>query len=115
MTSSGERINTNPALALGALVFTTNIPNSQVCVPGGKSFFNVLDYKTGGYLASSTVAWSSQSLGDALASRVVLIKLPSGAVKALARKSDATTVTITVPVPPSSSAVRRRSWREVSQ
>lgn len=109
----GERINTNPALALGALAFTTNIPSTNPCVPGGSSFFNVLDYKNGGFLTGSTVSWSSQSLGNTLASRVVLIKLPSGVIKALARKSDATTVAQTVPVPPSSTTVKRRSWREL--
>jgi Tfp pilus tip-associated adhesin PilY1 len=115
MPAAGERINTHPALALGALVFTSNIPSGTQCVPGGSSFFTVLDYKNGGHLIGSTWAYSSTSLGNALASRVVLIKLPSGAVKAIARKSDATTVTTTVPLPPSTTTLRRRSWREVPQ
>jgi len=113
LPSSGERVNTDPGLAQGALAFTTNIPSTTTCVPGGSSFFNVLDYKTGGFLTGSTVSYSSLSLGQALASRVVLIKLPSGAIKALARKSDATTVSITVPVAGSATALKRRSWREL--
>lgn len=113
LPSTGERANTHPALALGALIFTTNIPSSTQCVPGGSSFFNVLDYKTGGYLTGSTVPWSSVSLGSALASRAVLIKLPTGAVMGLARKSDASTVTVQVPLPASSTATKRRSWKEL--
>jgi type IV pilus assembly protein PilY1 len=113
MPASGERINTDPALVLGALVFTSNIPSSDVCTPGGSSWLNVLDYKTGGKLTGSTVAWSSTFLGDALASRVVSIKLPSGEVKVLVRTSDAATVTTGVPVPSSSTTGRRASWREV--
>lgn len=115
LPSTGERVNTNPALALGALVFTTNIPSTNICEPGGSSFFNVLDYKTGGYLTGSTAPWSSQSLGNALASRVVLIKLPSGKVKGLARKSDGTTVSTEVPLPASSGTAKRKSWRELTQ
>lgn len=113
MPASGERINTDPALVLGALVFTSNIHSSDVCTPGGSSWLNVLDYKTGGKLTGSTVAWSSIFLGDALASRVVPIKLPSGEVKALVRTSDAATITTGVPVPSSSTTGRRASWREL--
>lgn len=113
MPASGERINTDPALVLGALVFTSNIPSSDVCTPGGSSWLNVLDYKTGGKLTGSTVAWSSISLGDALASRVVPIKLPSGEIKVLVRTSDAATTTTGVPVPSSSTTGRRASWREL--
>ncbi len=115
LTVSGERVNTNPALAVNALAFTTNIPSANPCTPGGSSFFNVLDYASGGFLTGSTVPWSSQSLGNTLASRVVLIKLPSGAIKALARKSDATTVSVTVPLPATGTGVTRRSWREILQ
>jgi type IV pilus assembly protein PilY1 len=115
LPSTGERINTHPALALGALVFTSNVPSTDVCLPGGSSFFNVLDYKTGGYLTGSTVSWSSVVLGNTLASRVVVIKLPSGAVIGLARKSDASTVTVQVPLPSSSFATKRKSWIELMQ
>lgn len=110
---SGERANTHPSLALGALVFTTNIPNSDPCLPGGSSFFNVLDYKTGGFLTGSTALWSSLSLGNALASRVVLIKLPSGDVMGLARKSDATTLSVKVPLPATGTSIKRHSWKEL--
>ncbi|MHB9100350.1 MAG: pilus assembly protein [Sulfuricella sp.] len=113
MPASGERINTDPAIALGALVFASNIPSSDICTPGGSSWLNIIDYQTGGKLTNSTVLWSSTYLGNALASRPVLIKLPSGEVKALVRKSDATTITTGVPLPSSSTTGKRVSWREL--
>lgn len=115
LPDSGERINTDSALALGALAFTSNIPSGTICVPGGSSWLYFLDYQTGGVITNSTVAWSAISLGDALASRPVLIQLPSGKVVTLVRKSDATTQTQDVPLPPSSSSGKRVSWREIAQ
>ena len=44
----GERANTDPTLALGTLVFTTNKPDSGECVAGGYSYLYFLDYRTGG-------------------------------------------------------------------
>jgi type IV pilus assembly protein PilY1 len=113
LPARGERVNTDPQLALGTLVFTSNIPSGQVCVPGGSSFFNLLDYRTGGALAYGNLGWSSVSLGNALASRPVLIRLPSGEVRALIRKSDGTTITQAVPTPAGAPAIRRISWREL--
>lgn len=114
-TKGSERINTDPVIALGALIFTSNIPNADQCLPGGSSWVNVLDYKTGGFLSGSTASWSSAFLGNALASRPVLIKLPSGAVKALVRTSDAQTVTTGVPLPTFGTAGKRVTWKEITE
>ncbi len=115
LPDTGERINTDSALALGALAFTSNIPIGTICVPGGSSWLYFLDYQTGGLVTNSTTTWSAISLGNALASRPVLIQLPSGKVITLVRKSDATTQTQDVPLPPSSTSGRRVSWREIAQ
>lgn len=115
LLDTGERINTDPALALGALTFTSNIPSSTVCIPGGSSWLYFLNYQTGGVLTNSTVTWSATSLGQALTSRPVLIQLPSGKVVTLVRKSDATTQAQDVPLPPGTSTARRVSWREIVQ
>ncbi|MDD5395528.1 MAG: PilC/PilY family type IV pilus protein [Thiothrix sp.] len=115
LPTTGERVNTDPALALGALVFTSNIPNSTVCIPGGSSWLYFLNYQTGGLVAGSTTTWSGMSLGNVLASRPVLIQLPSGQVVVLVRKSDATTQSQQVPLPPSTTSGRRVSWREIIQ
>lgn len=112
-TAGSERVTGDPVLALGALIFSSNIPSSVACVPGGSSWLNIVDYKTGGTLTGSTTTWSSQYLGNGLASRPVVIKLPSGAVKTLERLSDATTVTTDVPLSGSSTGTSRVSWREL--
>lgn len=110
---SGERINNDPVLQFGVLAFTSNIPSTDPCAPGGSSFLNFFDYKTGGAIPNST--FSSKFLGNALASRPILIKLPSGQIKVIIRKSDATTVTENFPTPVSSATIRRMSWRELMQ
>lgn len=114
LPDTGERVVTDPTLALGALIFTSNIPsNADPCAPGGSSWLYVLDYSTGGYIPGSLVSWSAMSLGNTLASRPILIQLPSGGVDALVRKSDATTSTTQVPLPPTPSNGKRVSWREI--
>ena len=113
-SKGSERINTDPALANGTLVFTSNIPNSaDPCAPGGSSYFNFVDFKTGGQISGTTSA--SNFLGNALASRPILIKLPSGAVKALIRLSNATTNAQNVPQPPNTATPKRIMWRELTQ
>ena len=113
LPSTGERVNTDPTIALSALVFTSNIPSSTVCQPGGSSWEYFLNLKTGGLTDVSTVPWSGTYLGDALASRPVLIQLPSGKVVSLIRKSDATTVKEDLPLTTTGTAARRISWREL--
>lgn len=116
LPSAGERISTDPQLALGSLVFTSNIPHSasgMQCDAGGSSFLNIVDYRTGGALAYSTQNWSSIALGDALASRPVLVQLPTGILRALIRLSTGENVTEGVPSPGKSTTVRRVSWREL--
>ncbi len=89
----GERANTDPALALGTLAFTTNTPNNASVEPCGEpgpdtsaAWFYALDYKTGGpvYTSNNVVA---RSLGNVIVTRPVLIRLPDGTVMALIRTS----------------------------
>lgn len=115
--TGGERLSTDSAIASGALVFTSAIPSTTPCIPGGSSWLYAIDYETGGRVASSTSGGDSNPsgnyLGNALGSRPVLIQLPSGEVKALIRLSDTTTVIKDVPVPPTPASGRRVSWREL--
>ena len=113
LPSTGERLTTDPALAQSALVFTTNIPSSTVCQPGGSSWEYFINVKTGGLVENTTVAWSGTFLANALSSRPVLIQLPSGKVVSLVRTSDAQTVKQDVPVNAPGSTPRRVSWREL--
>ena len=113
MPTLGERLNTDPVVALGALIFTSNIPSATVCEPGGSSWEYFVNLKTGGLVEYSTVSWSGTYLGNALASRPVLVQLPSGKVVSLVRLSDAKTLEKDVPVSPPGAGARRISWREL--
>lgn len=111
---TGERINTDPAIGIGVLTFVTNIPGDDPCEPGGSSWVNSVDYRTGGFVVSPGITHSSTYLGKVLGSRVVLIKLESGSVKGLIRKSDANTETTEIPGTPPSGSMKRVSWRELA-
>ncbi len=112
--SSGERVNTDPQLASTALLFTTNIPSADACVPGGSSWFYVIDYENGGILSNTTrPAYSGTFLGNALASRPTLVQLPNGNIMAPIHLSDGTSPTELVPVPASVVGGRRVFWKEV--
>ncbi|MGH9260419.1 MAG: pilus assembly protein, partial [Acidimicrobiales bacterium] len=114
LPDTGERSNTDPALALGVLSFTTNVPINDVCVPGGKSFFYNIDYQTGGKLTfAGAPPISGTFLGNALASRPTIIKLPNGTVRAIIRMSDKSNVAPEIPVPPSSGSAKRINWKEI--
>lgn len=118
LPTSGERINTNPVLALGALVFTSNVPSSAVCSLGGSSYLNILDYRDGKVLkirnSDGTYTWLSSYLGNTLASRPVLIQLPNGRVKVTIGRDDADILTKDGPPSGGVAAGRRVSWKEVT-
>lgn len=108
--TNGERIVTDPALAAGGLVFTSNIPSTVPCVPGGSSWIYAIDYEKGGTVNTT---WSGTLLANALASRPVLVQLPSGKIVAITRQSDATTLAKEVPVSATANVGKRVSWREL--
>ena len=112
--SAGERINTDPQLASGALLFTTNIPSSDLCVPGGSSWFYAIDYETGGIVSNTTQPnFSAVFLGNALASRPSLVQLPNGRLVGAIHLSDGSSPTEVVPVAASVGGGRRVFWKEV--
>jgi type IV pilus assembly protein PilY1 len=113
-TTPSERVNTNPALVSGALILTANTPSSDACLPGGSSWLYVLDYTTGGALTTSTTGLAGIKLGDALASRPVVILLPSGAIKVLVRTSDSKTLTPETGIPVKAlKSPKRAATREI--
>ena len=110
--TGGERLVTDPALASGTLAFTSNIPSTAPCIPGGSSWFYTLDYQTGGRIADS-LGGGGEFLGDAPASRVVGIQLPDGSQKAVIRLGNLTTVVKDLNNKPGPSPSKRVSWREL--
>ncbi len=113
LPDSGERSNTDPTLALGTLVFTTNVPNSSACTVGGYSWIYYVDYRTGTFVTTSASNVAAVRLGNALATRPVVVRLPNNTIVSLTRLSDSTTVTTNIPVGGSTTATRRVSWREL--
>jgi len=111
---TGERVNTPPSLGLGALVFVSNVPSSDPCTLGGISYFNVLDYKTGGYRAGAPATKTSVRF-NSMASGTVLAKLVSGPLVGATQLWDGKVEVTTVPTTTTAASTKRRSWRELQQ
>ena len=112
--SPGERSHTDSTLDLGTLTFTTNVPSSGTCVIGGTSYLYFLDYTSGLPVSSSTGGVSGQLLGNALATRPVVVRLPNNKVISLTRLSDGSTVSLAIPIGLSGTSGKRVNWREVN-
>lgn len=144
LLTAGERLNTDPALALGTLAFTSNTPNNASAQPCGEdtsdtsaSWFYFVDYLTGGPVTGSNGV-IGVSLGNVIATRPVLIRLPDGTVLALIRtsggsssggsggggtategyypgkKEDGGTPVEEPKIKPGGGSARRVSWREIT-
>lgn len=113
LPDTGERANTDPTLALGTLVFTTNVPNSSACTVGGYSWIYYVDYRTGTFVSTSASNVAAVRLGNALATRPVVVRLPNNTVVSLTKLSDTTTATTNIPIPQNPGGTRRVSWREL--
>jgi type IV pilus assembly protein PilY1 len=113
LPDGGERATNDPQLALGTLIFTTNVPNVSACTIGGYSYLYFFNYKTGGPVSASPTGVVGASLGNALATRPVYAKLPNNTVIAITRLSDGTNQKSNPPISPSSNVTRRVSWREL--
>ncbi len=113
LPDSGERVNIDPQLYFGTLVFASTVPTASACQPGGYSWLYQLDYQTGGNVKSDTAA------GTKFTSPIVgltVSKLPTGTpviypITADGKKPVATELEI---VPSgNSSGTRRVLWREL--
>ncbi len=113
LPDSGERANTDPQLAFGLLTVTTNVPNASACNVGGYSFIYFFDYATGSAASSSTTNVSGVALGNTLATRPVVVKLPNNKVISIVQKSDGTVKPVENPSGDKNLATRRVSWREL--
>jgi type IV pilus assembly protein PilY1 len=117
LPGAGERANTDPSVAFGALTFTTNQPSPVEC--SSKNFLYVLDETQGvqepdrNFDSVTGLPWAGKFLGNTIASRPVLISLPSGRVDALVHRADNTVATVRLPITGSASVERRLSWREI--
>ena len=117
LPGAGERANTDPSIAFGALVFTTNEPSPLEC--SSKNYIYALDEKQGvqepdrNFDTVTGLPWAGMFLGTTIASRPVLISLPSGKVDALVHRADNTVASVRLPIGGGAMVARRLSWREV--
>lgn len=112
MPETGERINTNPTLQLGTLVYVSNIPSTAgACSVGGTSYVNYVNYRTG--LAVVTNGDVGVLNASGLGTDATLAQTTSG-VKALNRTTDGKIGTTDVPTSTTTTGTRRVSWRRLT-
>jgi type IV pilus assembly protein PilY1 len=109
---AGERVSTDSSIAFGTMVFTTNLPNAEVCQ--SESYLYAINVETGGQInfTSGTTPWTGRRVAYTLSSRPVLVTLPNGQLLSMTHKSDASVSSTTIPLIPSGS-LRRHGWREI--
>jgi type IV pilus assembly protein PilY1 len=112
---AGERVVGDPTLAYGTLVFTTNQPSSVACSSG--SYLYAVDVNTGGQVAQSAflngeTAWTGKALAQTLATRPVVVVLPSGQINSLVRSADGGIMSNRLPLS-WNRKVKKVSWKEI--
>jgi hypothetical protein len=106
LPDSGERLNVDPLIIQGKIIAATNVPESTACTTGGRSWFNVFDYKS----CRPTV---SIALGSALVVGVTTVKTSGGDNRALVVKADSPDAKTSDPIPSQSLRFQgnRVGWR----
>ncbi|MBI1173806.1 MAG: PQQ-binding-like beta-propeller repeat protein [Sideroxydans sp.] len=112
--SPGERVNIDPVLALGTLIVITNVPESSACTVGGYSWLYQFDFKNGTNVATAVDQVAGSRIGNALTVGVVVVRLPSGQLKAITTSASGSKTTEGVHTSGTTST-RRVSWRELVQ
>ena len=120
LNEPGERVNVEMHLVLGALVFTSNVPKLIPCDVGGHSWFNQVDFRTGGPVSNNPGVLTSQYLSDAINVGFNTLQLlpPAGFnPHRIGRECDSrgrcVPLDINPPEPPPQG--KRITWREVTQ
>ena len=112
---SGERVTGDPVVAYGSLVLTTNLPSPVACSSG--SYLYAVNVATGGQLPASNfapgeTAWTGKYVAQSLATRPVVVVLPSGQINSLIRAGDGSIVSDRLPLA-WSRQVRKAGWKEI--
>ncbi len=109
---TGERANLDPFLALGTLIVATNVPGTSACETGGISYLYQFDFRSGSNIATAAFGDVRSKITNALTVGVVVVRLPSGQLRAIATSASGGQVNLSGYVQ-GSSATRRTSWREL--
>lgn len=113
MPVTGERIDVDPTLYSGILVYVSNTPStSGACSTGGSSFINYVNYATGLAVTGSTSGALLSSTG--LSSAAVVSVTSSGKIVATTKDSTGKITITSLPAASSAAGTRRISWRRLS-
>lgn len=119
MLEEGERINVDPKLQLGTIVFASNVPDvgsSNACTIGGHGWVNALDVLTGSYVSNSQSnagMVAGYKVGNALIVGITVVKLPNGKLTVITTTSDNKHPVYEAPVGTANLATKRVAWREL--
>jgi type IV pilus assembly protein PilY1 len=114
LPNAGERIDTNPTLQLGTLVYVSNLPTREAgCKTGGSSYLNYIDHATGLRVGTGTEAGVLLN-SEAVSSTTTLAITTTGQVVASINGSDGNSVVKNVPSVSATRGTRRLTWRELA-
>ncbi|HEY0063524.1 MAG TPA: PilC/PilY family type IV pilus protein, partial [Telluria sp.] len=114
LPDTGERVNIDPQLFIGTVIFATTVPTASACQPGGYSWINQISYKTGGQLNKGVVPSGQKSTSPAVG--LTVSAPPGGTPSVYVVRADGKLPTRTdLESEPegNSTTVRRVLWREL--
>jgi type IV pilus assembly protein PilY1 len=114
LPSSGERVNVNMVLSLNVLSVASNVPTSDVCDAGGRSWLYKFDIGTGSAVSNATDMAVAIPMGNVLVAGQTVVQLPDGRTVTISTLSDTSLRTDQQPPPPVAGVLRRTSWRELA-
>jgi len=110
---TGERVNVDMKLQLGAVVVASNVPANTACEPGGYSYINAFNFTTG-----LSAAGAGEPVGklfsSALAVGISIIRLPDGKVVVIGMDSSGAPQIADVELPGGQPKGSRITWRELA-
>ncbi len=118
LPNTGERSFTDPAIALGTITFTTNIPKTgDPCSGGGVSWLYELDWRTGGSVLTAETTSDGKKIAGSFfaneyATRGVVVQLLDGKLISLVQLNNGKKVSDVTPVK-ETVAGRRGGWRQI--
>jgi type IV pilus assembly protein PilY1 len=115
LPTTGERVNIDPQLVLGTLVFASNIPSPNACTAGGSSWLYQLDFRTGGYVSTSTDAVSGWYRSSTLTVGNVIVQLSDKSLKNISTGADGSKDVGEINTDSTNTTVRRIGWREIQR
>lgn len=114
---AGERVNIDPAVALGTLTIVGNTPtSSNACENQGISTFYTVAGCTGGpVLSTSTTDPQGRKNPSAMTAGCSIYQLADGTLGSVCVTTAGDPINYSIPVSSSAAGLRRVSWRELVQ